>query len=335
MKSRLIGIFTTFMLLMGLISMMVVPAMAEGGNVVYFTPDPAEAPECGQNVEVTLVAQIDTDNAATTADIIFTFDNTCLEITNVVDNTADWQGGIYYSDIPELNANGEMHIAPAVGKNPPICGAIPVVTLSIRCIECGPACASSTLDLTEATYWDEFMMEVHPTLDDGEFNCGAKELVSVDLTYSPKDEFAPGEGIYVQGTGFTAGQDYMIYIEPYMEGIAVMEGQPLDPAGGTPLGYPMPIIVPAAGDGSIGPVYLATPTAANIDTYWEIVADDMTSGIPGVYNAAEDGLDAIALDEAGFHVVPEALTIILLGAGLAGLGGYMVVRRRKTANRDV
>ena len=235
MKGRLIGIFTILALLMSLVSLMAVPAMAEGGNVVYFTPDPAEAPECGQNVEVTLMAQIDTDNAATTADIIFTFDNTCLEITNVVDNTADWQGGIYYSDLPEVNAAGEMHIAPAVGKNPAISGAIPVVTLSIRCIECGGACAHSALDLTEGTYWDALMMEVHPDLDDGEFTCSApapKELVSGTSGTVAQDEFAPGEDIYVWGSGFTGGHDYKIYIEPYDENVAVAEGQSLDSAGG-------------------------------------------------------------------------------------------------------
>jgi len=73
--------------------------------------------------------------------------------------------------------------------------------------------------------------------------------------------------------------------------------------------------------------------------YWEIVADKVNpdgdtdvATNPGIYDPNEDALDAVALDEYGFHVFPEALTIMLFGVGLASLSGYVLVRRRKGAD---
>jgi hypothetical protein len=48
----------------------------------------------------------------------------------------------------------------------------------------------------------------------------------------------------------------------------------------------------------------------------------------------EDGLDAVACDVYGFHIVPEALSLILLSTGLIGLGGYYRLRRRKKTLSD-
>jgi hypothetical protein len=161
--------------------------------------------------------------------------------------------------------------------------------------------------------------------------------------FEPRDEFVPCEWVYVWGYGFEPGQSYEIYIQPYEEGVSVAPGQPLDHALSAALGYPAAgppgIIVPVAADGTIGPVPLFHASEEHICMYWEIVADKVNpdgdtdvATNPGVYDPNEDALDAVALGEYGFHVFPEALTIMLFGVGLASLSGYVLVRRRKSAD---
>jgi hypothetical protein len=333
LKTKLTGMLLTLILLVGLISLMAIPATASPGNVLYFDPTPAGVSGCGESVDVKIMAESDVAIIAT--QLVFTFDTTCLNITNTVGNTADWKGGVTFSS--NYNTTGEITITSTVGLNPAIpAGTVEIATLTLECMNCDGC--TSALEWTLGKYTNSSYATVYPDPVDGSFSCEAAAppfnpvLISGTASIVPQDEFAPGEDIYVWGTGFVPDQDYMIYIEPYVAGAEVFEGQALNPAGGAPLGY-APIIVPAAGDGTLGPAYLATPAPGNFDTYWEIVADDL-SGSAGIYNAAEDGLDAIALEEYGFHIVPEALTIILLGAGLAGLGSYMAVRRRKTASRE-
>jgi hypothetical protein len=165
--------------------------------------------------------------------------------------------------------------------------------------------------------------------------------------FEPRDEFVPCEWVWVWGYGFEYCQWYEIYIQPYAEGVSVAPGQPLDHALSAPLGYPegpRGVLVHVAEDGTIGPVPLFHASEEHICMYWEIVADKVpappgedgedTATNPGIYDPNEDALDAVALDEYGFHVFPEALTIMLFGVGLASLSGYVLVRKRKSADID-
>jgi len=112
-----------------------------------------------------------------------------------------------------------------------------------------------------------------------------------------------------------------------------------------PLGFPPggePIEVETDGDGRFGPIPIwQVPEDPTLKcTLWEIVADRMNvepydDCNEGFYNEAEDGSDAVACSEWGFHIYPEAFTIILLSVGLAGLGGYFVARRRKGTETNV
>ena len=161
----------------------------------------------------------------------------------------------------------------------------------------------------------------------------------------PFDEFGLGEWVWAWGCGFEHSKWYRIWIQPYSEvPCSVEEGQELDPEL-CPPGFPpdgIPIEFETDGDGRFGPIPIwQVPEDTNlICTLWEIVADRMNvepydDYNEGFYNEAEDGLDAVTCGEWGFHIYPEAFTIILLSVGLAGLGGYFVVRRRKGAETNV
>jgi hypothetical protein len=358
-KTKLIGTFMTLGILVSLVSLMVVPAAASPGNVIYFSPDPAEVPQCCDTVEVKIMAESDVPLTATL--LTFSFDNTCLEIVDAAGNTADW----YLVTIPELdigldavdcdaiNAAGEMTISTSVGLSPALApGTYLIATVWLHCIDC--AGCTSVLDLTEGEYTDDMFTSHYPTLEDGDFSCGPevmRELVSgtMDGGFVRVDDFVPCQDVYVWGQGFMPGMEYRMYIQPYVPGVEVHENQVLDPAAGAPLGY-SPIDVVAAADGTIGPQLLFHAEEQHICMYWEIVADKVEgpcedippigcAGIgsatnPGVYMPNEDGLDAVACDVYGFHIVPEALSLILLSTGLIGLGGYYRLRRRKKTLSD-
>jgi hypothetical protein len=343
-KIKLTGTLMTLALLVSLVSLLAVPATAAVNNAVYFDPNPAVVAQCCQSVDVKLMVNIAAANPAAATRIIFSFDNTCLEITEAVGNTADWDK----VTIPELdemdsvNTAGSMTITSSVGEAAALSGTYEIATLTLHCINCDGC--TSALDLTLGEYTTEIMETIDAVLMDGEFTCGgqtAKELVSGTMEpdsaldaypagFVPLDDFAPGQDVCVWGSGFLPDMDYKIYIQPYQEGVAVAEGDTLTAGAAALLGY-TEITVPANPDGTLGPVYLFTAAEEHICYYWEIVADDLGGACPGVYNEAEDGLDAVSLNDYGFHVVPEALTIILLGGGLAGLGGYVAARRRKSS----
>jgi len=153
--------------------------------------------------------------------------------------------------------------------------------------------------------------------------------------YVECDEFMPCEWVWVWGYGFETCQTYRIWIQPYEECTSVTEGQPLD-EGLCPEGFPDGgewVEVHIDEDGKFGPVPI-WHVQGELYIPWEIVADKMNVE-PGddydedIYNADEDGLDAVACGEWGFHIYPEGLTIVLVSLGLAAVGGYLVVRRHK------
>jgi hypothetical protein len=163
--------------------------------------------------------------------------------------------------------------------------------------------------------------------------CPAVERVLMSGVMDPdfveKDTFQEGETVCVYGEGFDSSAGYTLWIQPYVQGVAVAEGDSLDLTA-CPTGF-VPMAMASNADGTIGPVALwPIPAGAELDTYWEIVADRVGPGaLAGQYNSLEDGLDAVALDEYGFYVVPEVMAIVLFSLGLCGLGGYYVIRRRR------
>ncbi len=166
-------------------------------------------------------------------------------------------------------------------------------------------------------------------------DCVTRSLVSLlraaDGSAKEADVFQPGDTVTVVGYGFKPCREYEMYIQPYVTGVHVTEGDQLDPAldpGGL-----APLTVNSGPMGVIGPVDLWTvPPEGYAGTYWEIVADyaGVDCGGVGIYNADEDGLDAVCLDREGFVVVPEAPTIVLLSLSLLVFGGVYVARKRNS-----
>jgi hypothetical protein len=298
-----------------------------------------------------IIARVNTTEVVAFAavEFIVNFDSTVLTVTDVTDGMFQPDSKVVHVDGYTTPFGGDPNKMKVLASWPPL---YPGITgagyfCDIHFDVIGAPGSSSSVDLTNGLIADENGMPVEATWAGTIVEVAAAEpKILMSGTYEadcsvppcppgfmPKDDFSPGECISVWGYGFMPDMVYEIYIQPYEEGVSVAEGQPLDPTAGIPLGYPVPVPVIAAPDGTIGPIELFCATEEHVCMYWEIVADNV-AGMSGIYNEAEDGLDAVALDEYGFHVIPEALTIILLGGGLAGLGSYIAARRRKGAVRD-
>ncbi|MDY6892442.1 MAG: hypothetical protein SVO26_01830 [Chloroflexota bacterium] len=147
--------------------------------------------------------------------------------------------------------------------------------------------------------------------------------------FMPQDEFLPGEELWIYGEGYNQNESYDVWVVPYTECTHVREGDVLSNLG--EWGYIT--TVTTAEDGSIPPLHiLQIPGDSSlICTHWEIVVDNGD----GIYQEVDDGLDAMACDEWGFHIYPEAMTIVLFSLGLASLGGYYTLHRRKDTSSDV
>jgi hypothetical protein len=333
-----------FLLILGMALSLVlalgaVPALAAPAAVTVDAPSPVDPGS-------SFTARINTTHidAFAAVEFIVNFDSTVLAVTDVTDGMLD--SSVVHVDGYTTPFGGDPNKMKVLASWPPlypgISGAGYFCDIHFDVI--GAPGSSSPIELTNGLIANELGMPVESTWTGTVVEVSIpteKMLISGIMEadcnqppyppgFVPCDEFVPCQDVYVWGCGFIPGMEYMIYIQPYEEGVAVAEGQPLDPAGGDPLGYtPMPVV--AEPDGTIGPVLLFHASEEHICMYWEIVADAMGAGQPGMYNAADDGLDAVALNEYGFHIVPEALTIILLGGGLAGLGSYVAARRRKGA----
>jgi hypothetical protein len=350
-------------IVLGLALMMsAVPVLAADVDPVVSVAAPAEVPAGGSFTAYVNVDYIE-DFAAGTVTV--TYDPTVLELTGVSNgsiggNTIDASGWVW---VPGGQVNSGEIFVTLWGNIPGYTGSGYLMDLHFNVI--GAVCETSPIHI-EGTLSNSVLGEIVATWVDGSVHvCEPRTLVSLkgelpqetdgaaDSIYQPPyppgfepcDEFKPCEWVWVWGYGFEYCQWYEIYIQPYEPGVSVAPGQPLDHALSAPLGYPEiePVIVHVAEDGTIGPVRLFHAKEEHICMYWEIVADkvpgpgdngaDIATN-PGIYDPNEDGLDAVCLEEYGFHVFPEALTIALFGLGLAGLSGYVLVRRRKGAGSN-
>ncbi len=320
---------------------------------VYFDPQDSSVPGYCETTEVDIMVDIAAGQAVTTGLIKFDYTYCCADVIDYAPNLTDWD-----FNNGDVSVKGQVTIGFASFDPAGVSGLVPIGTITIHCCD-------ETSDCSTALAWDtdpaaSYLMKEAAYLEvswqDGSFTCGevcvegvvvsgvGPEMPPADGSvgpmpppwFEPKDQIPPCEWVYVWGYGFEFCQDYEIYIQPYEECHSVVEGQVLDHTLSAALGYPDPgtgpVIVHIGEDGTFGPVKLFDVPEGLYCTYWEIVADKIGAGHEaGIYNACEDGLDAVACDEYGFHIVPEALTLILLSTGLVGLGGYYGLRRKRSS----
>ena len=155
----------------------------------------------------------------------------------------------------------------------------------------------------------------------------APNIVSCDGNGNERTQFAPGEGVYVKASGLEGSSAYKIWVqdEPVAEGDTLVLGE--NPSAETPK------LVTTQPDGSLQATLIWQIPASAAVTYheYDIVFDKQSNGDnTGKYNASSDGIDSTSV--VGFVApVPELPTIIMLSMGLAGLAGWLVLRRRRTS----
>ena len=350
------------------VALFAVPAVAIAPSVTVSVDAPAEAAHCTTFTAWLNITYVEDFTAAT---VTVTYDPTVLDLIDVSDGEiGDNSLGVEYEWVPTGQEDSGEIIVIIWGDVPGFTGEGYLMDLEFHVI--GEPCNTSLIDI-DGVMSDDDENEILATWVDGSVHvCEPRVVVSgkpLDVGAGPVDGWIPPgpppgfeecdqfkgcEWIYVWGYGFQHCQWYRIWIQPYgpsdfyPAGPSVVEGQMLDPAL-CPPGFdpfnPQPgmiVEVHIDEDGKFGPVpvWHVPEDPALICTLWEIVADKMNVPMAktlyneGFYNEAEDGLDAAALGEYGFHIYPEGLTIVLLSLGLAAVVGYLVVRRRKGAETD-
>ncbi|MFC1937145.1 integrin alpha [Chloroflexota bacterium] len=173
--------------------------------------------------------------------------------------------------------------------------------------------------------------------EDGGTNAGQSYLLlsdyalvtSCDASGSAKNQFCPGQTVYVKASGLTASATYKIWIQddPVSEGDSLVPGE--NPSATTPKE------VTTDGSGNLAPTLIWSIPAEAATTYdeYDIVFDNQSAGTVGTFDAANDYIDSLGV--VGFVApVPELSTIILLSIGLAGMAAYIAFRARRRAKKN-
>ena len=126
--------------------------------------------------------------------------------------------------------------------------------------------------------------------------------------YVATDEFEVGEDVYVWGLGFWDPVD--VYIVPDRN----------DWQDGDSIGKAVASKKSIYINGRHTKIWSAPLTIGKYD----VVVDDDQDG------EYDEGIDFVdSMQTFGFEVVPEASTVVLMGAGLVSMIGYVGVRRRR------
>ena len=145
------------------------------------------------------------------------------------------------------------------------------------------------------------------------------------------DQFAPGEEVYVKATGLVKNKNYKIWIQddPVNEGDSLIVGE-------NPSSAETPKEVTTDGNGNFGPTLIwSIPADAQVTHHgYDIVVDKQIGGNVGVYDSADDGLDATSV--AGIVApVPDVSALILFASGLVVVVAlvYFAYGRRRRGKR--
>lgn len=148
-------------------------------------------------------------------------------------------------------------------------------------------------------------------------------VTSCDAAGNEKNQFAPGDTIYVKGSGLNLSTNYKIWIQddPVNESdILISEENPSSAE------TPKDVTSDSSGNLSVTPIWSIPQDATVTYHEYDIVLDKQDDGeYTGKYNVASDGIDSTGV--TGFIApIPELSTIILFSVGLLLLVGYAVLR---------
>lgn len=155
-------------------------------------------------------------------------------------------------------------------------------------------------------------------------NLNAAGVTSCDAYGNEKNQFAPGQGVYVKASG-EANTNYKIRIQddPVSEGDTLVEGENPDTAL-----TQKSVTTDSSGNLAVTLIWSIPSDAPITHHNYDIVFDNQQAGTVGTYDAADDGIDSTTV--AGMVApIPELPTIILFSFGLLVLAGYVVLSRKK------
>jgi len=180
------------------------------------------------------------------------------------------------------------------------------------------------LNLTLAIYSSNFLRKpLTVALANGKNSPNIESCDSAGIT---RDEFNPGEPVYVKGSGLEPGGLYNIYIvQDYsLWSASTTHISDLNVTVG-------PIIVDVDANGNIESQPVLIWESASPGRY-DIWADSQTDGEIGYYDEC-DAVDKLGVEETGFVVIPEMLliTIPLLFAYITIIA---LRQKRKRANKN-
>lgn len=147
-------------------------------------------------------------------------------------------------------------------------------------------------------------------------------ITSCDESGNETNQFAPGQSVYVRGSGLEANTNYKIWIQDN----AVEEGDALNTTENPSTTTPKAVTTDAGGN--LTPTLIwSIPSDAPITHHsYDLIFDNQQAGTVGTYNSTSDGIDSATA--AGIIVpIPELSTTILFLIGLLMLVGYIRSRR--------
>jgi hypothetical protein len=290
-----------------------VPAVAQTSNVVSI-PDGLTAAS-GDNVSTSIMLENSTGVASVGIKLSYN--------ASVVNVTAAAQGGFtaFFGFDNTNAANGWITINTYImGQD--LTGDVKVADVTLEAV--GNSGDASPLQIEILTLADQYGADVAGIPDNGSFMVQIQPVItSCNSGGTETNTFAPGESVYVKGSGLESSTQYKIWLQdnPVNEGDSLATEE--DDSGSQET-------VTTDGSGNFGPTTIwAISGGASITHHeYDIVIDNQESGIVGTYNAASDGIDSATA--VGITApVPELSTIFLFSMGVLLLTGYVRQIRRK------
>jgi hypothetical protein len=153
----------------------------------------------------------------------------------------------------------------------------------------------------------------------------APKITSCDAQGNEKDQFNPGESVYVKGEGLEPNTPYKIWIQKDPVDENKLLNLDEDPSRTQEL-------VTTNESGKFDPVCIwQIPSDAPV-AYYDVLVDKQNDGDnTGKYNLASDGIDSAIV--VGFFVTSEPPAVILLLIGLLVVAGHLRIKKREDLSR--